>query len=550
LSNSKSADLVIHRAVLWDGRSVAEESALAVVDGRIAALGGSELLEHYDARRVIDAEGGLVAPGFIDAHNHAAFGGIEHNRCDLLDVTSLDEIYERIRVYAQSNPNEEWILGGGWYMPAFPGGTPQARELDKIVPDRPVFLINCDHHGAWVNSKALEIAGITRDTPDPEFGRIERDEHGNPSGTLHEGAAELIAPYLPTPRMDELQAGLLTAQKLLFADGVLGWQDAILGDYGGYGDMSPVYASLADSGNLTARATGALWVARDFADMGSAAFVDSLVKRREQYERSGFTIDTAKIMVDGIPENQTAAMNEPYYQECQCAPNSGIAYFTRSQLIDVVPKLNAAGFNVHFHAIGDRAVEYALDALEAVPERVRAESRNHIAHIQIVDPKDIPRFHELNATINIQALWACGSDQNLDLTVPFIGEERTSWHYPFASIARTGAQVAAGSDWPVSSADPWQAIHVAVTRKEPGDPDGKTLVAEEAITLEQALEAYTHGSAHLLGVPGGRIAVGETADLTVANRNPFAGSADDIYLTQNMLSVLGGRVVFEREPND
>ncbi len=310
--------------------------------------------------------------------------------------------------------------------------------------------------------------------------------------------------------------------------------------------MSATYAQLVDSGEVVARTSGALWVDRGFANMTIPEFVASLVRRKKRYERDGFTLDTAKIMVDGVPENQTAAMNEPYLQECQCTPNRGLAYFSKAELLEVVPLLNEAGFNVHFHAIGDRAVEYALDALEAVPAEIREQRRNHIAHIQIVDPKDIPRFAAVNATANMQMLWAAASEQNLALTVPFIGEERTSWHYPFQSIAQSGARLAAGSDWSVSSANPWLAIHVGVTRREPGDTQSPQLVGTEALSLEQALTAYTHGSADLLGLPGGVIEVGGVADFALANRNPFAGAADAIYLTENVLSVLDGEVVWEK----
>lgn len=224
MSSKQAADLLIYNAVIWNGTRITDDTALAVWHGKIVALGSDELLESYAAERLVDAAGGLLTPGFVDAHVHAAFGGVESIRCNLLGVPTAAEMYAVIKAYADTHPDEEWILGAGWEMTAFPGGTPLAADLDKIVPDRPVFLLNCDHHGAWANSKALEIAGITAATEDPADGRIERDAEGNPTGTLHEGAAELIAPFLPEDKPEDLRAGLLAAQQYLFSNGVLGWQ--------------------------------------------------------------------------------------------------------------------------------------------------------------------------------------------------------------------------------------------------------------------------------------------------------------------------------------
>src|SRR5690625_4413571 len=233
MSHTK-ADLLIHSGVLWSHETRLAETALAVKDGRIIALGGDELRTAVTATRVIDARGGLVTPSFGDAHVHALFGGIEMNRCDLTACTSAEEVAETIAAYAKDHPDEPWILGGGWRMPFYEGGTPLASELDRIVPDRPAFLLNTDHHGAWVNSKALELAGITADTPDPADGVIERDAEGNPSGTLHEGAADLVGALLPETTTEEALEGLRTAERRLLSLGITAWQEAILGEYGGY----------------------------------------------------------------------------------------------------------------------------------------------------------------------------------------------------------------------------------------------------------------------------------------------------------------------------
>ncbi|MGO1539224.1 MAG: amidohydrolase [Leucobacter sp.] len=552
--NATHADLLMFNAVMWSEGRVLPHTALVSRGGRIVALGGAELSTQYTVDRTVDADGCLVTPGFIDAHVHAAYGGVEMNRCDLTEAADAAATLETIADYAAANPEEPWILGGGWGMAYFPGGAPTKTQLDAVVPDRPAYLINNDHHSAWVNSRALELAGITRDTPDPADGRIERDEHGDPSGTLHEGAVELLATVLPETTLGELRDGILTAQKRLFGYGIVGWQEAILGEYAGYPDVTPVYSSMVQSGELRARASGALWVARDFGGMSIPDYVDELLRRRAKYELDGLVLDTAKIMVDGTPESETAAMIDPYVGRvpdsgsgsCSCERGNGLSYFSREQLLELVPLLNSRGLNAHIHAIGDRAVRYALDAIEAVPEAVRRERRNHIAHIQVVNPADIPRFAQLGATVNAQMLWAHLDDQMVDLTLPVLGETRAALQYPFASIKRSGSEFAAGSDWPVSTPDPWQAIHVAVNRQsDEGRPE--QLIADEALTIDEALAAYTQGSSRVLGLPGGSISVGAVCDLAVADRNPFAAEMTELSGTTNRMTVLGGTVVFETE---
>lgn len=541
-----TADLIIHSARIWSDGAFLPYTALSVADGKITALGDDALLAGASAAtRIVDAHGGLLTPSFVDAHVHTTIGGIERLRCDLTACASADEVYAEISRYAAAHPDEPWILGGGWSMSFFPGGVPHREELDRIVPDRPVFLINADHHGAWANTRALELAGISADTPDPTDGRIERDAHGAPSGTLQEGATDLVGAVLPETTVDEMRRGLLEGEHVLFGFGITGWQEAILGDYAGYTDFTPIYRGVIDDGLLRGRASGALWVSRDFDGMSIPAFVADLERRRAEFEREGLRLDTAKIMVDGVPENETAAMTEPYQPECSCTGGNGLAYFSREQLIELTPLLNARGFSAHFHAIGDRAVKYALDAVEAVPQTVREHVRNHIAHLQVVDPVDVPRFAKLRVTANLQPLWACVDDQTRQLTMPLIGAKRSDWQYPFGSFERAGTNLACGSDWPVSTPNPWLGMHVAVTRRAPDTPEAEPLLPDEALPLASILQAYTSGSHELLGFPGGRIELGAVADLALADRDPFAADPDQIHETQNLLTVVGGQVVFE-----
>ncbi|MBL3698526.1 amidohydrolase [Leucobacter luti] len=532
------------------GRGLLIEDGVIVAIGESAAIAG--LPGAADAA-LIDAAGGLVHASFADAHVHAVFAGVELGRLELSESTSGAETLDRIAAYAAAT-DEGWVLGGGWSMAHFPGGTPTRAELDRVVPDRPAFIINADHHGAWANSRAFELAGIDANTPDPADGRFERLADGTPSGTIHEGAQELFAHVLPPTTVDECRTGLLRGQRVLLDAGVTAWQEAILGEYAGYPDVTAAYTAEI-AGGLDADVSGALWVTRDLSDPSSAidadAIVADFVRRRAAAAAHGFRTDTAKIMVDGVAENLTAAMNEPYLGGCDCAggeADRGLAYFSAADLIELVPRLNAHGFSAHFHAIGDRAARYALDAVAAVPVADRAGVRNHIAHLQVVAPSDIPRFAELGVTANCQALWAALEAQMVELTLPVLGDERAGWQYPFGGLHRAGAALAFGSDWPVSTPDPWQALHVAVNRRAPGAPDAQPLLPGEALPLAVALDGYTRGSHELLGTPGGsgRLEAGAPADLAITDRDPFAGPEHDIWLTRNLVTLRRGRVVADR----
>jgi predicted amidohydrolase YtcJ len=285
-------------------------------------------------------------------------------------------------------------------------------------------------------------------------------------------------------------------------------------------------------------------VPRDTTTAEIPSVVADLVARRDRNARLGFDTSTAKVMLDGVAENRTAALHEPYLVDgCDCGTGRGIAYFDRGVLFATATALVAEGFALHFHAIGDRAVTDALDAVEQLPAELRGRRRHHIAHVQIVDPADIPRFARLGVTVNAQALWACNEEQMTELTVPVIGERRAAWQYPFGSLRRAGADLAMGSDWPVSTYEPWAAIHVAVNRRAPGST-APVLNPGEELTLADALRAYTAGSHELLGVAGsGSLRVGANADVCIADRDPFARPVHQIGLTRNRVTILGGQVV-------
>src|SRR5580693_7583213 len=536
-----------------DGRPA---SAAAVIGGRIALLADAHDRDIADligpATHVVDLRGRALLPGFQDAHVHPAFAGITMIACNLMGAASLAEALDRIGLYGQAHPEREWIAGSGWRMEWFPGGTPDRQTLDAVTGGRPAYLSNRDGHGAWASTPALELAGIDARTPDPVDGRIEREPDGGPQGTLHEGAANLVGLLIPELSIDERLRGLLLAQQHLHARGVTAWQDAIIGDYLGSPDPLPVYLAAAASGQLTARVEGALWWDR----ARGAEQLPDILTRRERGRGPRFRARTVKIMQDGVAENFTAGMLEPYHDPTGCHDHgTGLSYVDPDALRGYVTQLDALGFQVHLHAIGDRAVREALDAIEAARTanrpgqgEHRSDNRHHIAHLQVVHPADVPRFAALDVTANMQGLWAAHEPQMDELTIPFIGPERTQRQYVFGDLLRSGARLAAGSDWAVSSANPLRACHVAVNRSLPGatGAQAEPFLPNQRLDLAEALAAYTIGSAYVnhLDDQTGSIERGKLADLVVLDRDPFAHPAAEIGSTGILATYVQGEPVY------
>ena len=525
--------------------------AVAVKGGRIVSVGTDQSVADLIGPKteVHDLHGRMLLPGFQDAHVHPPSGGLEMLECNLNEAYTR-EGYERIVAdYASEHPDVEWIRGGGWSMDSFPGGTPTKEVLDRIVPDRPVYLPNRDGHGAWVNSRAMELAGITRETPDPPDGRIERDDAGEPSGTLHEGAMDLVENVMPPVTEAEWEEGLRVAQQYLHSLGITAWQDAIVG--GPY-DTLDAYTTMAGRDALTARVIGSLWWDRHRGEEQ----IDELVAKRERSSVGRFRATTVKIMQDGVIENFMAGVLEPYLgPDGTPTSNRGMSLVDPELLKASVTGLDAEGFQVHIHAIGERAVRETLDALEAARHSNGAnDHRHHIAHIQVVHPDDIPRFHGLEVVANAQPLWAALDGQMVDLTIPFLGPERSGWQYPFATLVRSGARLAFGSDWSVSSANPMWEMTVAVHRKVPrrhaemvGERATKeTFLPDERIDLATAIHAFTMGSAYVnhLDDVTGSIEVGKEADLVVVDRNLFDLSLDELADAKVQLTMVAGAPVF------
>ncbi|HVQ19199.1 MAG TPA: amidohydrolase [Actinomycetes bacterium] len=545
-----TADLVFTGGSIFAGRGgPPRRGAVAVSNGRIERVGDDDTVRELVGKttEVIDIGDGLLVPGFIDSHVHPVYAGTAMMVCDLHGTVSEADCVAAVAAYATANPNAEWILGGGWAMAGFAGGLPTRQALDAVVPDRPVFLPNRDGHGAWVNTKALELAGIDANTPDPADGRIEREPDGTPSGALHEGAMSAVSDLIPAPTAETYDRALDVAQEYLFSLGITGWQDAIIGDVNGRPDNLDAYLRAANDGRLKVRVVGALWWDR----LRGPEQIDAMLERRANGKAGRFAATSVKIMQDGVAENFTAAMLNPYLDACgDHTANSGISFVDPKALNDDVVALDAHGFQVHFHAIGDRAVREALDAIEAA--RVAngdSDLRHHIAHIQLVHPDDVPRFAQLGVTANMQPLWACHEPQMDELTIPFLGEPRWRTQYPFGSLARSGAHLSGGSDWSVSTPDVLFGSHVAVNRVAPpeeGDAATDPFLPDERIDLATALTAYTHGSAYVnhLDDVSGSIESGKFADLALLDRNPFAGATDQIYAARVAATWVEGEQVF------
>ncbi len=535
--------------------------ALAVRGGLIQAVGTDEEIRQVTGpgTRVVELGGQLAVPAFGDAHVHAVAGGLESLRCNLLGLRTRQESLAAVAAYCAGLGPDAWVLGGGWTMSAFPGGLPTAADLDSVTGGRPAFLPNRDHHSAWVNTAALERAGVEARTPDPPDGRIERDPAGRPTGALHDGAMRLVAELVPPAGAAELRAGLLAAQAHLHSLGITRFQDACVGAAAELGipDVFDTYRQAAADGVLTCHVVGALWWDRS-RGLGQ---IDDLLARRERAdreparrERAGrrgrFRATTVKLMLDGVCETFTAAMSAPYLGR---HGERGSLFIDPDTLREATGRLAAEGFQLHFHAIGDRAVSTALDALEALPVGPRRAGRHHLAHLQFIAPQDMDRFRALDAVANFQPLWACNEPQMEELTLPFVGPERAAWQYLIGSLARGGTRIAFGSDWPISSADPLQEMHVAVNRVKserlgrPGEPECEhPFLPAQAITVDDAVGAFTSGvdwvnhEEHAAGI----LRPGMRADVAVLDQDLYAIPPGEIGSTSVVMTVASGHVVY------
>ena len=545
-----TADLVLQNGAIYTvDANHSWAQAIAMKDGKIVYVGSDVGAEEFigSKTKTVDLKAKMVMPGMQDVHIHPISGGILSAACDLNGLSTIAEYRTAISNYANANPDVEWILGGGWSMGAFgPGALASRKIIDELVSDRPVYLSSRDGHSGWANSLALEMAGITKDTPDPVDGIIDRDpETGELIGSLQEGAMTLVEKYIPTDTIESKISGLRYTMEMLNGYGITAIQDAIVRE----NDLK-TYNYLEDKDELTLRVVASLWWERS----QGLEQLEHFKQLRSKYTSRLVNASTVKIMQDGLVENYTAVLVEPYLIPSQ---TKGIPMVEPEFLKEVVTAIDAADFQVHFHAIGDGAVRQSLDAVEeSIYENGRLGNRHHISHLQLIHPDDFSRFVELDVVANFQPLWAYTGDYLTELAAPFIGAERVRWSYVIKSIQNTGAMIAFGSDWSVTSANPFHQMETAITRQSaseitalenaPVDPQQDVpLNIEQSIDLKTAIDAFTINAAYVnkLETQTGSLEVGKLADLVVLDRNLFEIEVHDISETSALLTLFEGQVV-------
>lgn len=536
------ADVVYRHADVYTVDAVRRwAETVAVRSGKIVFVGADADVAPWigPQTRTVELKGKMLLPGFHDAHVHLIGGGLDLDECDLNDLTTEAEVLEAVRRFARRYPDKKWIRGGGWPL-TLRGGNPPKSLLDAIVPDRPVFLYAFDGHSAWANSKALEASGITRATPDPPRGKFERDpKTGEPTGTLRESAAKFVAakapPYSHEEYVTALRRGLAVANR----NGITSVQEARVGE-----QHLNALAELDRSGELTVRAVAAMHL--DPAK--GMTQIPQFVEWRKKYQGKRLRTTAVKIFQDGVIESKTAALLKPYLGgETE---ESGWLNFEPENFKPIAAELDRLGFQIHVHAIGDRGVQSTLDALEFARDRNGArDSRHHIAHLQLFDPPDVARLRKLGVVANFQALWAWADPYVVDMTLPVLGPERSRWLYPLRSVANSGATIVGGSDWPVTSMNPLDAVQVAVTRRGLQEGPGAAWIPEETVDLPLMLAAYTVNGAYVnfQEAETGSIEVGKAADLVILDRNLFDVPLHEIHRAKVLLTVLEGREVFRDE---
>jgi predicted amidohydrolase YtcJ len=520
-------------------RRVAE--AVAVDGGRIVYVGDAAGAAPFTgpATRVVDLAGRMLLPSFTDAHVHMLEGGASLDACNVAGIAEKDAILAAIAACAATHPEAKWIAGSGWSLAAFPDANPSKQDLDRIVPDRPVFLIAEDGHSGWASSRALAAAKIDRTTPDPPRGRIEHDANGEPSGALRETAMEPVQALAFDVGPITALRGLHRAVAQAHAFGITSFVEArsTISAY------DWVYRALDLAGMLDARVVLSLW----FDPARGDEQFEELASRRSHDFTKHVHATAVKLFADGVAESRTAYLLEPY----EGGSDRGSPNFAPERLAAIATRLDHDGFQLHFHAIGDAAVRDTLDAIAAArAANGPRDARDQIAHLQLVDPADWPRFASLGVFADVQALWACPEDYVMKLDVPALGAARAQRMYPIGSLVRAQAPLAAGSDWPVTSMNPLAAIQVALTRRDPRVQDGAQLGVNETVDLATMLDAYTIGGARLMHAEAesGSIEVGKSADLVVLDRDLFATPPGEIAQAQASMTLFEGELVYGREP--
>ena len=533
----RQADLILVSGRVYTLNDAAPwAEAVAIRNGRIAAVGANTEVADTWAGPTIDLAGRMVLPGFHDAHVHPMYGGIQMAQCDLAEFASIEGLLGEVRRCDAGLPEEEWLVGGGWNLGLFPEANPGKELLDRINPARPIFLRGADGHSSWANSRALALAGIDSETPDPPLGIIERNADGEPSGTLRESAQDLVESILPELTLEQRVDALREAIRLANRLGITSMIEASVSDW-----ELAAYRGLEAEGGLSAR----LVLSIEIDEIPAETTGPDRIAPGDRGTGKRLRLDAVKIFVDGVLEGETAALLEPYIGG---DGGSGMLLIAPANLNEMAADLDARGVQIHFHAIGDRAVRVALDAVEHA-RRMNGDrdNRHHISHLQLIDEQDHRRFAELGVAANFQALWAYPDSYITDVNLPVVGPERVRRMYPLGSIERAGGMIVGGSDWSVSSLNPLEAIETALTREDATGFVEGVLNAEERVSLQTMLAAYTKNAAYVMHQEDqvGTVEPGKLADLVVLERNLFDLPVREIGDVRVAMTFLEGEVVYD-----
>ena len=543
LRAAEPADLLVVGDLYTVDGARSWQRVLAVKDGKIVYVGPETGSERYrgESTRVITLEPGQMAmPGLHDSHVHMLDGGLDQLKCDLLNLKTPAQVIEAVEACIAKHPNDPWILATGWAPPLYPEGNPNKADLDKILPDRPAYLVSQDGHSGWANSAALKLAGIDKNTPEPARGRIERDpKTGEPSGTLRESAMNLVEDIVPKPEDPVWEETIVRAQKMANGLGITSIQEAYITPR-----ALKIYHDVASRGALTVRVQCAL-----ITDAGKPdSQVDEFIALREKYAVGDMLrASSAKLFEDGGMEGHTAALLEPYTDR---PGYSGEVYWDLERIVSIGTRLDKAGFQLHIHVIGDKATRVALDAIAAIRKANGfSDTRPQLAHLQLVDPGDIARFRQLEVVANFSPLWAYSDEWIEESTLPALGRERTGRLYPMQSFFDAGAVVSAGSDWPVSGLNPFEAVQVGMTRQPVKDPAAPSWIPAERATLPELLAAYTVNGAYAnhLEKIAGSLETGKAADFIVLDRNLFSTPVHEIGKTRVLRTFVNGKEVYRAD---
>jgi predicted amidohydrolase YtcJ len=514
--------------------------AIGIDDGVIVIVGSNDEVREFIGHKtnIIDLQDKMLMPSFHDGHAHVEYGGRDKIGCRINGRTSSMSTRQQLNECA-NNLNlkkDAWLTGGGWELFDFPDGAPSSEMLDEIFGGRPIVLSDAFGHNLWVSSKALELAGINSDTPDPPNGTIVRDLNtGKPSGTLRDSAMNIMLKVLPELTVEQQYKSLLVGIEEANKYGITAFIEPGVDQ-----SLARLYKNLEDNEDLNARVMLALSPINALpGSVGSELF--DLLAERGQYRGRYLNPDSVKIYIDGVIETQTSNMLEPYNDGSNFPP-----FYNQTELDELFQRLDEMKVQIHTHAIGDGAIRNALDAFEyALLHNGPNDNRHLIVHLQLIDKEDQSRFGELNVAANFQCLW-CYPDPYIGFAEDVIGKDRVERFYPVRSLQKVGALLVGGSDWNVSSLNPLEAIETAIRRQDPYTKTGPTLGQNEEVDLYTALDMYTRNAAFVMRLEDktGTIEVGKRADLIVLDRNLFEIPVTEISEAKVLLTLMDGREVY------